>query len=60
MAEASVPSCHDKSLAAGLCRFTGTGYWVLSREYFYLFFVHLPSMTGAQLVPSDDISNLNV
>ena len=58
MAEASVPSCHDNSLAAGLCRFTG--YWVLSQEYFYLFLVHLPSMTGVQLVPSDDISNLNV
>jgi len=35
-------------------------YWVLSTRYFYLFFVHLPSKTEVQFVPSDDISNLNV
>ena len=33
-------------------------YWVLDTEY-YLLFVHLPSRTGVQFVPSDDISNLN-
>jgi hypothetical protein len=53
-----VPSCQNKSLAARTMSFTG--YWVLGTWYFYLFFVHLPSMTGVQLVPSDDISNLNV
>ena len=51
-----VPSCRNKSPAVWIIRF----YWVLIRRYFYLLFVHLPSMTGVQLVPSDDISNLNV
>ncbi len=50
-----VPSCQNQSLAARM-----SFYWVLGTWYFYLFFVHLPSMTGVQLLPSDDISNLNV
>jgi hypothetical protein len=51
-----VPSCQNQSLAARTMSF----YWVLGTCYFYLFFVHLPSMTEVQLLPSDDISNLNV
>ena len=46
----------QESSAVWITRF----YWVPITRYFYLFFEHLPSMTGVQLVPSDDISNLNV
>jgi hypothetical protein len=51
-----VPSCKNKRFSSRIMQL----YWVLSTRYFYLFFVHLPSRTGVQLVPSDDISNLYV
>ena len=51
-----VPSCQTRAQQPDSRRF----YWVLSTRYFYLFFVHLPSRTGVQLLPSDGISNLNV
>jgi hypothetical protein len=56
MAESQYPVAGTKVRQSGSCGF----YWVLITRYFYLLFVHLPSMTGVQLVPSDDISNLNV
>jgi hypothetical protein len=54
----SVPSTHvpEQEFSSLITSFSG--YWVLDTEY-YLLFVHLPSRTGVQFVPSDDISNLN-